>query len=324
MSFILNSKIANAVKDYTLTDEVSCVPVSFSGEFEEKMERFIKRKQRSRKIHLISQRVALAVLTIALAGSWLYLMALPRNEDGLESLPASQQGGLNPGQEQPPDTPQDTPGDGTVLLGPPPEPTGMLVIRNDEVDMGHDSALRQGINSWDEARSLVGFDLLEPAVLPEGTELFIIEFMQSGENGSYPCAAALFTVPFGDRSHISLGYLHLYYFQYYLGAGGSIELLEESEWIQSSPGGNRLISMKAEPAEVVWVGGAEVLFYTFSLGSADTRYHIGSETEFFVLHWVQNDVLFRIVAPIVSVAEVVSLSREDLLAIAESVITGNG
>jgi len=321
MSLIQNHKIASAAKAYTITDTVDFAYASFTDEFEEKMERFIKRKQRSRKIYLVSQRFALAVLTVALAGSWLYLMTLPRNGDGIHSSSVSQQDGSSPGQELPQDAPHNTPGDETTVPVPPPDPTGLLVIRNDEVNMGVDSRLRQGIISWDEARSLTSFDLQEATVLPEGAELSFIEFSQTGENGSYPCAAALYTVPFHDRTGQHAGMWHLYYFQYYIGTSGRIELLEESEWLLGFTGRKSLIFVKAEPAEVVSISEVDVMLYTFSINSSNTFDLVDLTSEFLALHWVQNDVLFRIVAPTGFYGDnIVSLSREELLVMAESII----
>ena len=325
MSFILNSKIADAVKNYALTDTVSTVPVSFSEEFEDKMERFIKRKQRSRKIILISQRVALAAVIIALAGSWMYLMALPRYDEGFSPLSPPQQEGSNLEQEQPhDDTPYDTPDDDLIVPKPLPEPSGLLVIRNDEVNMGVDSGLRQGITSWDEARDFASFDLREPTVLPEGTQLRFIELLQTGENGSYPCVAALYAVSFRNNSALPAGMWHLYFFQYYLGSSGSIELIEDDVWVLPTSGGYRNIAvsmaMEAEPAETVKVGEAEVMIYAFSLTNS---YDVTESSEFFVLHWVQNDTLFRILAPTGYADGIASFSFEELLTMVESIIRGN-
>jgi len=101
MSFLLNSKITNAVKDYELTESVSSYPVSFSKGFEEKMDRFIKRKHRNRRILIVTQRTAMAVFTLALVGTLIYMMILPQNEDNLNPLSQSGQESSHVEPEQP-------------------------------------------------------------------------------------------------------------------------------------------------------------------------------------------------------------------------------
>ena len=111
MSFNLNYRITNAIKDYDLTDNAEASPVSFSTEFEETMERFIQSKQRNYKIYKLAQRCIMTVLTIALVGSFLYLLLLQQSEEVFFLESSTQQ------ERSPYDTPSDTTqNDNTIAL----------------------------------------------------------------------------------------------------------------------------------------------------------------------------------------------------------------
>jgi len=430
MSINFNPKIADAVKAYDLTDNTESVPGTFSTEFENKMERFIKRKQRSYKIHKIVQRSVIAVFTIALVGSLFYLLLLPQNEEGF----SAQQGDPSVSHELPHDT-SDNPaqddvyvvidsvddlidvnlyidniysgdsvcvariyisegvtfsiqaeaGSGStvfsglktsadevgmsgewysysnypqaphtstipfieiaqgfyylyignsgldelkfisvqissnspnasieLLIDPhtdhtAPEPTGVLFIRNDEPNMGFNQKLREGIRSWDEARSLASFNLMVPPHLSglnkdnpnnpyRDVELRFIELLQAGENLSYPCVAALFEMPSYnvDHNEIPLGVWHLYFFQYYLGSNGNVVMLEKDEWTVP-PSSGIISSIKMEvtdSVEVFTIADTEIFSYNFFYESLYDEWY-----GFIVVHWVYNDILFRIVVP---------------------------
>jgi len=101
MSFRLNSKIAEAVKNYDLTDNVVISAVTFSSEFENNMDRFIKRKNRNRKIMLVAKSSILSVFVIALISTWVFVMLLPRNEGNIDPLSPSHHEGSNPNTESP-------------------------------------------------------------------------------------------------------------------------------------------------------------------------------------------------------------------------------
>jgi hypothetical protein len=320
---MLNAKIADALKDYTLTDTISSVQVSFSGEFEEKMERFIKQKQRNRKVILLTQRVALAAVITAFAVAWLYLMILPRNEGVLNPLSPSQQEGSSLEQEQSHDTPYDMSGDKTIALEPPPEPTGMLIIRNDEPNMGVDEDLRRGINSWDEAGDQASFDLLNPNEIPtlsdshKSTDLRFIELLQTGENGSFPCVAALYYVSFYTDNPQTTDVWYLYFFQYYLGSNRNIEMLSEDSWsVSSQIRGDYTIFMEAEPPEEIILHDIEALLYPFFLRNYDKSPGLN----FLAIQWERNNVLFRIVVPTGYTADLIPFTKNDLLTIAELII----
>ena len=74
MTFFHNAKIRNAVKAYNLAESADITPVSFSAEFETKMEKFIHQKQRSHDLRVFSLRLAAAVVSVALFGSWMFFM----------------------------------------------------------------------------------------------------------------------------------------------------------------------------------------------------------------------------------------------------------
>jgi len=99
MTFFQNIKLENALKDYVFPGDVTAAPVKFSGAFEAKMERFIRQKQRNYNLLVFSGRAAVAVISIALIGSFLYLVLLPHNTE--ESPP------IEPVQDEN-DTPEHT------------------------------------------------------------------------------------------------------------------------------------------------------------------------------------------------------------------------
>ena len=87
-------RLIEALKGYDFSDSVTSTPVTFSGEFEAKMERLIRKKQRSYNLRVFSQRAAAAVVVIALLGSFLFLLLLPRNAGELTPLNIGQDDNL--------------------------------------------------------------------------------------------------------------------------------------------------------------------------------------------------------------------------------------
>jgi len=320
-------KLINALKEYDFTEKTQPVQVSFSKEFEEKMDRFITRKKRTGKIILITQRAAVAAIVLTLAGSWLYLM-MQQNPEGVVSSPGLTQGS----QDDIAPTPEQI---DNIPIGPknPQQPTGRLIIRNEEVGMGHNSGLRRGIPSWEEAHREATFDLTYPVVLPERTYLHFIDLLQMGENGSYPCAGALLHKPMIHDTVEPTGVAFLYFFQYYLGNRRDIEFADYNEVSRplglDFPGETWKYLMQAESPETFLIDDTEVIKYLFfhtdiELYKNDIREkHFERDSKFLVLHWIQNDVLFRIVAPIFEINYgVYSFTLDDLLPMAEGLIRG--
>ncbi|MCL2627926.1 MAG: hypothetical protein FWD44_04415 [Oscillospiraceae bacterium] len=95
MSLISNEKIINALKDYDFAEVTAPVQVSFSKEFDAKMDRFIRQKKRMRSVITTLKRSAVAVFAIAIVGSLFYLLMMQQNPD--EPTP-----GLHQGSDTPP------------------------------------------------------------------------------------------------------------------------------------------------------------------------------------------------------------------------------
>ena len=330
MKLLQTDKIIKALKDYEITEETQPVNVSFSKEFEDKMDKFILQKKRRGKIILITQRAAVAVIALALAGSWLYLMLLPRYQD--EMIPGSEVEGQDPHPVEV-KNPEEL---DNIIIGPknPEQPTGQLIIRNEEPQMGVDSGLRRGITSWEEAHKEATFDLTYPTVLPDRTYLHFIELFQTGEDGSYPCAGALLHKPMIPDTIEPKGVAFLYFFQYYLGSQGNVELSDYNEISRplgpGFPGESWKYQMVTTPSDIIIIDDIEVKKYFFfhtniELYNNDikTDNYFENDSKFLVLHWIQNDVLFRIVAPIFEIDyDTVSFAINDLLPMAESLIKG--
>jgi len=81
MALFKNNKLTDALKDYKFTESENPAGSVFSDEFEIKMGRFIHRKQRSQKVRLYTMRAVASVLTIAVIGSFFYLLILARNTE---------------------------------------------------------------------------------------------------------------------------------------------------------------------------------------------------------------------------------------------------
>ena len=329
MSFKLNSKINEAVNSYDLTDNIGSSTATFSPEFEDKMDRFIKRKTRNRKILKIAQHSAIAVFIIALIGAWLFLMLLPQNEGISDPLSMTQPEGSDTEHEQPYDDEHEQPHDHSPeniivitdsdsIVETLPEPSDLLIIRNDEPNLGIDQTSREGINSWEEAQALASFNLKEPTHLPlDGLVLRFITLTEVGENGSFPFVAALYEMPILSNSSQPVGAWHLYYYQYYLDTSGSVEIVNQDLWTTGSIGrGFNTVHMNSEPGVFSLIGDTEVYLYTFFYSvNNDSR-----TSEFQALHWISNNVLYRIVTPIGYADDIVSFTCDDLLAMAESII----
>ena len=86
MKLFKDNNLADALKKYKFTETGTPTSADFSDEFEIKMGRFIRRKQRGHNIRIISQRAAVAVLTIALFGSFFYLLILPHTAGNIVPL----------------------------------------------------------------------------------------------------------------------------------------------------------------------------------------------------------------------------------------------
>jgi hypothetical protein len=178
-------------------------------------------------------------------------------------------------------------------------------------------------HSWEEAQKAVPFTLREPPVLPAGTKLDIIGLLQPN---CYLDVLAWHTVDFlGWRNGTAfgesrergvfvgevfyedtfLGDTFLLLYQHYLGPDGSVVFDKEPD------------------AETITVGGIDILHYVFTL-----RTHGDYPIDFglIVLHWVQDDILFRLMAiseenPTITINDIpVGFSIDDLLPIAEGLI----
>jgi len=103
MTIFDNIKLAGALKDYKFTDTGTPASETFSKEFEVKMERLVRQKQRSYKTRVYAQRAAAAVVTIALFGSFLYLLLLPRNAENPAPFNTEQEQAQLPDPEPAPD-----------------------------------------------------------------------------------------------------------------------------------------------------------------------------------------------------------------------------
>jgi len=328
MTLFTNSKITNAINDYDLRETICTDPISFSDRFEKKMERLIRRKQRHRKCVVVIQRLTLAVSLSVLIGAWLFTMLLQRGEDGMtpHSGIATTEGtsGIITAPAESEDITAETydlddPINDPQAQGTPPQPTGTLIIYNDEPIMGIDAGLRSGITGWEEAREAVAFEIREPTALPSGSELLFIELSERGENGSYPCAAALFLMPMGEGEDGETGAWHLYLHQYYLGSEGTVVLAGEEEGtstLHMGPGNTRNeYRVETSQSATVSLGGTDILIYT--LHYINTK---GESSSFHVLHWIEDNILFRITAPIGHVDFMESFHFDDLLRMAESLI----
>ena len=80
MTLFQDVKLIRALKEYKFTDTATPTTATRSKEFEERMERLVRQKQRNYNLRVFSQRAAVAVIAIALFGSFFYLLLLPRNE----------------------------------------------------------------------------------------------------------------------------------------------------------------------------------------------------------------------------------------------------
>jgi hypothetical protein len=188
----------------------------------------------------------------------------------------------------------------------PGAPAGDLIINDD--DLLYTSGSRRSFASWAEARAAATFDLREPTVLPKDAYWFseAVVLFQTGGEHSYPGAEIMYGVDIGDS--ISLAVV---LFQYYLGPNGNVVLANDRE------------------TRSVTVGDTEVLYYTFGYentyqtpgGSASEWVH----DSIIVLHWIQDDVLFRILAackdgPSAVYGVSAGFTPDDLLPMAESLI----
>jgi len=74
MKMFNDIKIAGALKEYDLTDTITSTPVSFSQEFEMRMEKLIRQKQRSYDVRVLFQHAVPVLLVVALIGSLFFLL----------------------------------------------------------------------------------------------------------------------------------------------------------------------------------------------------------------------------------------------------------
>jgi len=312
-----NRRISNAVKSYIPKESIDNTTMSFSEEFEVKMEKFIRRKQRSRNIFVYSRRTAAVAIAITFFGSWVYLMLLQRHDPD-EALQGNS-------------APHEISAIGSIfgttattgaendsnIQAVHPNPEGELIIGNTEPRVGPGAMLRKGIMSWEEARASVLFNIKEPLVLPKAANLLFLELLQLGENNSYPCAAALYQVPFkGDSIIESGGAWHLYFYQYYVGSERNIILPTEMKGVFELSNTTYEYIMSRDPYEITKINNVEVLSYEFHY-----TYSNGDISTFLALHWVQDDILFRIVAPVgYAHTDIISFTFDDLFAIAHSLI----
>ena len=79
-------RLAGALKEYDLTDSVASTPVSFSEEFELRMEKLIRQKQRSYNVRVRLQHAVPVFIVIALVGSLFFLLLHQRDTDN-ETVP---------------------------------------------------------------------------------------------------------------------------------------------------------------------------------------------------------------------------------------------
>jgi len=81
MTYLLNTKLADAVKKYDLSRDNDISPVSCSEEFKTKMERLIRRKKNNYNARKVILRLSAAVLVVAIFASWMYLMVIQQNPE---------------------------------------------------------------------------------------------------------------------------------------------------------------------------------------------------------------------------------------------------
>jgi len=69
-----DSKLTRALKEYDLIDSVALIPVTFSKEFDVRMDKLIRQKQRSYNMRVIFQYAVSAFIITALVGSLFYFL----------------------------------------------------------------------------------------------------------------------------------------------------------------------------------------------------------------------------------------------------------
>ena len=74
-------KLTGVLKEYDLTYSVDSTPVSFSNEFEVRMEKLIRKKQRNYNVRMILQHAVPALAAAALVGSLFFLLLQQRGID---------------------------------------------------------------------------------------------------------------------------------------------------------------------------------------------------------------------------------------------------
>jgi len=79
MKVFNDNKLTSALKEYDLTDSITPCPVTFSEEFDVKMEKLIRKKQRSYNIRVHFQHIASAFLLITLLGALFYILFQQHN-----------------------------------------------------------------------------------------------------------------------------------------------------------------------------------------------------------------------------------------------------
>jgi len=122
MSIFENNKISDALKEYKFKKADTPPNVTFSKEFETKMGRVIRQKQRNYNVRVFTQRAAAAVITLAVFGSFFYLLLLPRNAEEIRPMSTIEE--LEPDPEPAPDettdeNPSETPNETTDALDDP-------------------------------------------------------------------------------------------------------------------------------------------------------------------------------------------------------------
>ena len=290
MKFLQDRKIAEAINNYDLSEPAETASAVFSEGFEKKMEKLIRSKQRRGGAARFTRFAVPAALCAALAfAAWQVVPLMIPDADGLSA-----------GFETQPVE---------VTKPIPDQPAGTLILTDDEM-YRDDGWELNGLKTWEEARQAASFALREPAVLPEGAELFSHHVSQKD---FYPFVSSLYFLPQvhePQEDHVGTGLFDIYMTlcQYYIGPNGIVELSDGAREIQT-----------------VMVGDTEVMWYTCHPMSDGVRHGDSS----IMVHWIKNDVLFRLAADNYGSTVVTTLwpvlygfTIDELMPTVESLITG--